>query len=69
MTDFGNRCKAVGVHINMTPEAKIWVKVDFFWREKKSFAARGWAIRKQLPSPKIIPSNASVDDKIVIFLV
>jgi hypothetical protein len=26
-------------------------------------------IRKQLPSPKIIPSNASVDDKIVIFLV
>ena len=26
-------------------------------------------IRKQLPSPKIISSNALVDDKVVIFLV
>jgi hypothetical protein len=53
MTDFGNRCKAVGVHINMTPEAKIWVKVDFFWREKKSFAARGWASASNYLHPRL----------------
>jgi hypothetical protein len=53
----------------MIPRGPNWVKADFFWREKKSFAARRWAIRKQLPSPKIIPSNALADDKVVIFLV
>ena len=49
-------------------EAKLWVKVDFFWREKKSLAPRGWASASNYLPLFIIPSNAFVDDKIVVFL-
>ena len=45
------------------------MKVDFFWREKKSFAARGWASARSYLHPGIIPSNAFVHDKLVVFLV
>ena len=45
------------------------VKVAFFWREKKAFAARGWASASSYLHPTIIPSNAFVDDKVVVFLV
>jgi len=50
-------------------EARLRVKVDFFWREKKSLAARGWASTSSYLHPRIIPSNAFVDDKVVVFLV
>jgi len=50
-------------------EAKLWVKVDFFWREKKSLAPRGWASGSNYLHLFIIPSNAFVDDKVVVFLV
>jgi hypothetical protein len=45
------------------------VKVAFFWREKKAFAARGWASASSYLHPPIIPSNAFVGDKVVVFLV
>jgi hypothetical protein len=50
-------------------EAKLWVKVDFFWREKKSLAARGWASVSSYLHPRIIPSKAFVADKVVVSLV
>jgi len=51
-------------------EAGLRVKVDFFWREKNSsLAARGWASTSSYLHPRIIPSNAFVDDKVVVFLV
>ena len=53
----------------MLQEAKLGVKVDFFWREKKSLAAGGWASASNYLHPHIIPPNAFVDDKVVVFLV
>ena len=50
-------------------EARLRVKVDFFWREKKSLAARGWASTSSYLHPRIIPTNVFVDDKVVVFRV
>lgn len=46
-------------------QARLWVKVNFIWISRCSRVG----IHKQLPSPTIIPSNAFVDDKVVVFLV
>jgi hypothetical protein len=42
------------------------VKVDSFWREKKSLAVHGWASASSNLHPRLIPPNASIDDKVVV---
>jgi hypothetical protein len=41
----------------------------FLLEEKKSLAPRGWASASNYLHLFIIPSNAFVDDKVVVFLV
>jgi len=41
----------------------------FLLEGEEIFCCSRVGIRKQLPSPKVIPSNVLVDDKVVVFLV